>query len=81
MEERLKNYRTMRNEIVHNAFRMKTFKSKTFPEFKDYSYSEVLSNLFNKGIEIFDSFGEFMIPGRPSQEAFVRRFKGIPKTD
>ncbi len=76
LEGQLIDYRKMRNEIAHNAFRIKSFKSKLFPLFKDYSYSEAFKDLFNKGMKIFRGFSKFIVPGRPSQGEFIKRFKG-----
>ena len=77
LKVQLTEYRKMRNEIAHNAFRMKSLKSKLFPTFNDYSYSDVLKDLFNKGMKIFMEFSRFIVPGKPSPKEFAQRFKGV----
>jgi len=66
LESKLSEYRKMRNEIAHNAFRMKSLDSKVFPEFKSYSYSEALTKLFDKGMDIFKDISMFIVPGKPT---------------
>jgi hypothetical protein len=58
LKKELTDFRKMRNDLTHNLFRMKTLDSEIFPELKDYSYSEALSTLFKKGIEIFKAFSQ-----------------------
>ena len=77
LKEQLTEYRKMRNEIAHNAFRIKSLNSRVFPEFKNYSYSEALSGLFEKGMGIFKEFSKFIVPGRLTQEEFLTRFRGV----
>ena len=77
LKGQLTEYRKMRNEIAHNAFRMKLLNSRIFPEFKNYSYSEALLELFEKGMDIFKEFSKFIVPGKPTQEEFLARFRGV----
>ena len=77
LKGQLTEYRKIRNEIVHNAFRIKSLDSRIFPEFKNYSYSEAFSELFKKGVDIFKEFSKFIVPGRPTQEEFLARFRGV----
>ena len=77
LKGQLADYRKMRNEIAHNVFRMKSLNSRVFPEFKNYSYSKALSELFERGMGIFKEFSKFIAPGRPTQEEFLTRFRGV----
>lgn len=75
LRSNLTNYRKMRNEISHNLFRMKSFDSKIFPKFKNYSYSKALADLFEMGMGIFKAFSTFMVPGTSN---FAKKFPGFP---
>ena len=79
LERKLDEYRKIRNEIVHNIYRMKSFKSKLFPTFKDYSYIDAYKSLFQIGMGVFREFSEIIVPGKPSQASYLRRFRGRTK--
>lgn len=81
LKKKLNEYRGMRNEIAHNAYRMKSFKSKVFPSFKEYSYTDAFEALFHKGMEIFREFSKFMVPGKPSKLAYIKRFRGVTENE
>ncbi len=74
--KKLDTFRTLRNEIAHDLFQIKSVFTKKSPKFKDESHDQSLKKLFNTGLEVFAELGEVVTPGRPTQMEYVKRFTG-----
>ena len=79
LKDDLHTFRTMRNEIAHDLFQLKTVFTTQAPKFRDYSHDEVLKNFFDKGLEVFSEMGDIITPGVPTKEEFIKKFSGFYK--
>lgn len=78
LKTKLNKYRELRNEIAHDLFRFKSLNSKSRIAFKDYSYTEMLEEMYKKGVEIIISLTELIIPDSKNPE-YLKRFSGAYK--
>jgi DNA-binding transcriptional ArsR family regulator len=81
LKEKLITYKTLRNEIAHDWFQIKTVYTEGVPSFKEFSHDESLKKLFDSGLDVFVELGEVITPGRPTTEEYLKRFQGQYRRD
>ena len=76
LKEQIHKYKEKRNNVVHNWLQLKTPLN---PKLNEYSYDEVLGELFQCGMRTLLLLHKAITPSKETWEEYVKKFSGLYK--